>query len=67
MGNKSIGVLLLIVGVLLAALSLLADVIGIGGQPDVIGWKQLLGAGAGVVIAVVGVIMARRRGGPAGT
>ena len=62
MGNRPLGVILVIVGIALAALSLLADVIGIGGQPGIIGWKQVLGTVAGIVFAVVGALMLRSAG-----
>jgi hypothetical protein len=42
------------VGVVLALVSLLADPIGLGGEPR-FGWKQWLGLVAGIVVAIVGV------------
>ena len=44
---------LAVVGIVLAIVSLLADPLGIGGEPR-FGWKQWLGLIAGVVAAVVG-------------
>jgi len=52
--------LLLVVGAVLAATSLLADPIGLGGQAGIIGWKQWLGAAAGVALVGVGLTLARR-------
>ena len=48
------------VGVVLAIVSLLADPLGIGGEPR-FGWKQWLGLIAGVVAAVVGAWQYRGR------
>lgn len=55
MNKKQLGQLLIIGGTAIGLLSLLADVLGLGGDPSVIGWKQLLGAGAGLVVLVIGV------------
>ena len=66
MNNKTIGIIVIILGVLLAAVSLLADVLGLGGDPNAVGWKQLLGAGAGVLVVIIGVwFMGRKEGGEA--
>jgi len=39
---------------------LAADMLGIGAQPVVIGWKQLLGAAIGLIIILVGVWLVSR-------
>jgi len=66
MNNKTIGIIVIILGVLLAAVSLLADVLGLGGDPNAIGWKQFLGAGLGVLVVIVGVwFLGRKEGGEA--
>lgn len=62
MSNKTLGLTLLLVGILVLAVSLLADVIRIGAQPGVIGWKQTIGAVAGLVACVVGIVVMRRAG-----
>ena len=51
-----------VVGVVLALVSLLADPIGLGGEPR-FGWKQWLGLVAGVVIAIVGAWQYRAKAG----
>ena len=51
-----------VVGVVLALVSLLADPIGLGGEPR-FGWKQWLGLVVGVVIAIVGVWQYRAKAG----
>lgn len=53
------GIVLVIAGVMVLAVSLAADVIGIGGWSGAIGWKQLLGAAYGLAVVLVGVILAR--------
>lgn len=66
MNNKTIGIIVIILGVLLAAVSLLADVLGLGGDPNAVGWKQLLGAGAGVLVVIIGVwFLGQKDGGEA--
>ncbi|MFV2071865.1 MAG: hypothetical protein ACC742_04335 [Thermoanaerobaculales bacterium] len=53
-------VILLVLGVLLFLVCLTADVIGLGPSPG-LGWKQILGAVVGVVIAAIGMIGIRRQ------
>jgi hypothetical protein len=43
--------------------ALLADVLGISGGGDGIGWKQLIGAIAGIVIALSGLAYLVKPGG----
>jgi uncharacterized membrane protein len=57
MSKRTIGFLLIALGVILALISLAADVIGIGQKPG-IGGVQILGAVIGVVMAIVGVWIA---------
>ena len=61
MNNKTIGIIVIIVGVLLAAVSLLADVLGLGGDPNAVGWKQFLGAGVGILVVIIGVWFVNRK------
>jgi len=61
MSTKTIGIALIVIGVLVLAVSLLADYLGLGSGPAGIGWKQLIGAGVGLVVAVVGVVLALRK------
>ena len=53
MSKRTIGIGLIVIGVIVLIVSLAADSLGIGGAPG-IGMKQLLGAGVGLVIAIVG-------------
>ena len=61
MGNmKTIGIASLVVGVILVIGALAADVIGIGGAAG-FGYKQIIGAVVGVVVAVVGFVLYSRK------
>jgi hypothetical protein len=57
MSKRTIGIALIILGVVLLIVSLAADVIGIGNGTG-IGWKQILGAAIGAVLALGGVWLA---------
>ncbi|MBP1620580.1 MAG: hypothetical protein H6Q02_1347 [Acidobacteria bacterium] len=59
MSKKAQGVVLLVVGVLLFLVSLAADALGVGAATG-LGWKQIVGAVAGVVLAGAGMAMQRR-------
>lgn len=56
--NKA--VVVLVVGVLVFLVSLTADVTGIG-EGGAIGWKQILGAVIGVVVAAIGMVQLRKK------
>ena len=58
MAARSAPIGVAIVGIILIAISLAADRLGIGAAPG-IGWRQLVGAGVGMVLAVAGIAMAR--------
>jgi hypothetical protein len=55
MSKRMVGFGLVIIGSLMQIISLSADYLGIGQDPTVIGWKQLLGAAIGLVVILVGV------------
>ncbi len=57
MSTRWWGIALIALGVIVALISVFADVLGLGAQPGIIGWKQLLGAAAGVVSIIVGTLM----------
>ncbi len=59
MAKRNVGLIVLIVGVVLVLAAATADLTGIGGQPG-FGWKQMAGAGLGVIVAIVGVILYTR-------
>ena len=52
--DKVLSLSLMILGTLVIAISMLADVIGLGVEPNVIGWKQYSGAVIGLVIVFFG-------------
>lgn len=58
--RRLLGIVLLAVGVILLLVSLLADTIGIGGS-STFGYKQILGAVAGAVVAVAGLVVMLRK------
>ena len=61
MSKNTIGYGLLIIGILIIAGSLSADLLGLGSGSNAIGWKQWLGAGIGFVIAAVGGFLSLQR------
>jgi len=48
---------ILAVGILVLLVSLGADVVGIGGEPRVFGYKQVAGTLAGMFLALVGAFL----------
>lgn len=54
---RSVGVGLLVAGILILLVSALADVLGIGGSPNVLGYWQLSGIAVGGVLAIVGAVL----------
>ncbi|HEX9795413.1 MAG TPA: ABC transporter permease [Anaerolineales bacterium] len=48
------GWLLVLAGLALSAVSLLADNLGLGAQAEILGWKQVVGAAAGALLASAG-------------
>jgi hypothetical protein len=56
---KTIGIILLAVGVILLIGSLAADAVGIGAAG--FGYKQIVGAVAGVIVAIVGFVLYSRK------
>jgi hypothetical protein len=63
MSKKTIGFVLIALGVVMAVVSLGADAIGIGNRQG-IGWQQLLGTAIGVIVVLVGVWLALRKPNP---
>ncbi len=54
--KKRAGMVLLLIGVVVLILSLIADVVGLGGHPGM-GKQQVLGIVVGVVVAVIGLLL----------
>lgn len=59
MNKKTIGIILIVLGLIGMQISLTADMTGIGGDPDNFGWKQILGTVVGVGLIIVGIVLAR--------
>ena len=59
MDKKTIGIILIVLGIIALQISLTADITGIGADPDNFGWKQILGTAAGVVVIIAGIVVAR--------
>jgi hypothetical protein len=61
MGNKkTIGIALIVLGVVVLVVSLAADAIGLGGAPG-FGYRQIIGTIVGVIVAVVGYVLYSRK------
>jgi uncharacterized membrane protein len=60
MSKKTISLIAIIVGMILALISLLADFIGIGSTPG-INYAQLAGIALGLVIILVGLRLRREK------
>ena len=59
MSMKTLGILLIVFGVILVAISLAADAIEIGS--GAFGPKQIIGTAIGIIVALVGVWLALRK------
>ncbi len=62
MSRKTLGYVLVGLGIIVFLVSVLADTLGLGSVAG-FGWKQAVGAVLGLVIAVVGGWLAFRRAG----
>jgi hypothetical protein len=60
-GNKTIGIVLLVVGIVVLALSLLTDALGLGDSASVFGPYQIAGTIVGVIVALVGLVLTLRK------
>ncbi len=58
MNVRTQGTVLIAVGIVIFAGCMLADAIGIGANPTVVGWKQYFGATLGLMIAFLGAHLA---------
>jgi hypothetical protein len=59
--KKTIGIALLAVGVIVLIVSLAADAVGVGSAAGAFGYKQIIGAVVGVIVAVIGFILYSRK------
>jgi hypothetical protein len=62
MRNKNLAIALLVVGLAILLGSALADIVGVGGNPFVFGYKQLAGSVVGAVLSIVGALFYWRAG-----
>lgn len=60
MPQKTLGLALIILGVILLIISLAADLLGLGAKAG-IGWKQLTGAAVGILVFLTGAWLRRRK------
>ena len=58
--KKTIGILMIVIGIALLIISLLADTLGLGGAAG-FGWKQILGSVVGAIAVVAGLILAIKK------
>jgi len=56
-GSKTIGAVLLVAGIAVLLLSALADIVGLGGNPDIFGYGQIAGSVVGVMVAAIGALL----------
>ncbi len=59
--RKTMGAVLLAIGIVVALVSVLADTIGIGGSASVFGFKQILGTAVGAVLVIAGLVLMVRK------
>lgn len=55
MSRRIVSLALILLGGILMVVALTADVSGLGAAPQAIGWKQLTGAGFGILVAIIGL------------
>ena len=60
MNNKSLGNILLVIGIIILIFFVLVDVLGIGVDPG-FGYKQIIGVVAGVVVAGIGWFLKNKK------
>jgi hypothetical protein len=60
MTQKTFGLALIVLGVVLLIISLAADLLGLGAKSG-IGWKQLTGAAVGILVFLMGAWLRRRK------
>ena len=56
--KRWMGIVLLVVGIVLALVAALADVIGLGADVGTFGWRQLAGTIVGGLIVLIGLVVA---------
>jgi len=60
MSKRVISIISIVVGCVLIFVSLGADILNIGGDPNAFGWKQIVGTVVGLIILLLGVWLRRK-------
>ncbi len=60
-GTRTVGIILLVVGLVIMVPSLLADIIGIGGDLPGFGQLQILGTVVGAILTAGGLFLKRKK------
>jgi hypothetical protein len=55
--GKIIAIIFLVVGIAMLLASALADIVGLGGSPHILGYKQIAGIAVGALVAIVGAVL----------
>ena len=55
MSKRTLGLAFIVFGAILSFFALVADPIGFGAQPTIVGWKQLTVSNIGIFIAIFGI------------
>jgi hypothetical protein len=63
--SKIIATVLLVAGVVILLVSALADILGLGDSPHVLGYRQMAGIAVGAIVTIVGAVVYWRTGGRA--
>ena len=61
MGKNTLGIVLLVVGIVIVVVSLAADPLGLGSGNVAFGPRQIAGTIVGAIVAVVGVVLRLRK------
>lgn len=60
MSEKTVGLVLIVLGAIVGVLSLVADMVGVGTDPSTFGPLQFVGVIVGLLIVLFGVIVQRK-------
>jgi uncharacterized membrane protein len=58
--KRTLSLIIIVVGLIVAVLSLTADITGLGAAPGRFGYKQITGTVIGIIMMVVGVFLRKR-------
>lgn len=62
MSLRTVGIILVIVGIVVGAVAVLADTLGLGASPGTFGTNQIIGLVVGLVLVVIGIVVYYRSG-----